>query len=91
MTNKTIQVLPLYLNVDDVVVEVLEVLEHKIDGQLLCYTVSMRLRYKGIKSKVFAIDCKNMGDLINKIKVEISKLKLFEIVMGFPELRRIIT
>lgn len=91
MASETLHLLPIYLEVDGVVAEVLEILEHKIDVKPIGYTVSMRITYKGIKSRVFQLDCKDLKDLINKLKIEISKLKFMELVMGLPELRRLIT
>uniref|UniRef100_A0A7J3JQ20 Uncharacterized protein n=1 Tax=Ignisphaera aggregans TaxID=334771 RepID=A0A7J3JQ20_9CREN len=91
MTSETIHLLPIYFEVDGVVAEILEILEHKFDERIIGYTVSMRIMYKGIKSRVFPLDCKDLKDLINKLKVEISKLKFMEIVLGLPELRRLIT
>lgn len=91
MERKEIPITPFYIEVDGAVAEILEVLEHKLFGTYQLYTVSMRLIYKGIKTKVFSLDCKDFKDLLNKLKIEVTKIKFFEIALGFNEMRRLIT
>lgn len=91
MASIEVRLLPTYLEIDGIVVEVLEILHHKLSEDYHLYTVSARINYKGIKSKVFSIDCKDIKDLMNKLKIEITKIKFMELVLGLPELRRIIT
>lgn len=79
------------MEVDGVVAEILEAIEHKIGGETFGYTVSLRIIYKGIKSRVFPLDCRDLNDLVNKLKIEITKLKFFEIALGPAELRRLMT
>jgi len=71
--------------------EVLEAIEAPDVPTGKSYLVVVRLAYKGIKSRPFSIPAKDMRDLINKLKIEVSKLKFMELVMGLPEVRRLIT
>ncbi|MEM1530983.1 MAG: hypothetical protein QXI27_04235 [Nitrososphaerota archaeon] len=91
MSSTRVLLTPFYIEVDDAVAEVLEVLEHKIAGEVIGYTVSLRIIYKGMKSRVFPLDCKNMNDLLNKLRIEVTKLKFFEMALGQAELRRLMT
>lgn len=91
MSPEEINLLPLFLEVDGFTVEILEVLEHRIFDTIHGYSFSLRINYKGIKSKIVSIDAKDLKDLINKLKIEITKIKFFEIVYGLPEVRRLIT
>lgn len=91
MESTQVPLTPFSIEVDGVIAEVLEVMEHILFGSYTSYSVSLRLHYKGIKTKVFTLDCKDLKDLLNKLKIEISKIKFFEIALGFNELRRLIT
>jgi len=71
--------------------EVLEAMETSDLATGRSYLVVVRLVYRGIRSRPFSIPAKDMGDLINKLKIEVSKLKFMELVMGLPEVRRLIT
>ena len=91
MSSTDISLLPIFVEVDGVVAEIVEAMEYTLFGQIKYYIFSVRINYKGIKSRVFPIQAKDLKDLINKLKIEVTKLKFFEIVYGLPEVRRMIT
>lgn len=80
---------PFSLDIDDVLVDVFEVSKQSFPNGETWYIVSCSIRYKGIKSKVFPLFVKNEEDLKNKLKIEITKIKIMEITHGLEELKRI--
>jgi len=89
METTRILIPPFYLDIDGVLVDVLEVSKQTLPNGEVWYIVSCSIRYKGIKSKVFPLYVKNEEDLKNKLKIEITKIKLLEITHGLEELKRI--
>lgn len=78
---------PFQLLVDDTPFEILEVIQHQIGG----YSVAVRMVYKGIQSRVLDVSAKDEKDLLNKLRVELSKIKWIEYIYGLEEVRRTIT
>jgi len=76
--------------VDDVPVRILEVLKTSLDPKNPWYHVVVQIIYKGIKSRIYTLDVRNTKDLVKKLKVEITKIKMLEYVYGRDELKRII-
>lgn len=91
MESSTIQITPFFMEIDGVTVEVLEASKTEFVWGETTYTVSVKIIYKGIHSKVFPLFVKNLNDLINKLKVEITKVKVLEYTYGLDEVKRVIT
>jgi hypothetical protein len=86
-----LQLLPQLLEVDGVPVMLVEVSKQEpLYGQPY-YIASIKLIYKGIHSKVFPLFVKNTNELMNKLKVEITKIKFIDYMYGLEEVRKLIT
>jgi hypothetical protein len=86
-----LQLLPQLLEVDGVPVMLVEVSKQEpLYGQPY-YITSVKLIYKGIHSKVFPLFVKNTNELMNKLKVEITKIKFIDYMYGLEEVRKLIT
>jgi len=55
------------------------------------YIASVKIIYKGIASRTFPLFVRDQRDLLNKLKVEITKIKFIDYMYGLDEVRRIIT
>jgi len=84
-------VLPLTIEVDGIPVEILEVKDSSLSGGDPYYLAVIRIYYKGIQSRIFTIPAKSERELINKLKIEVTKLKYLEYVYGIEELKGMIT
>jgi len=91
MESYTIQVTPFTTEVDGVAIQVVEASRQPLVTGEVWYIVSVRINYKGIASKVFPLFVRDARDLRNKLKVEITKLKLIEASYGIQEVRRLIS
>lgn len=80
---------PFSLSIDGALVDVLEVSKQSLPNGETWYIVSCSIRYKGIKSRVFPLFVRNEEDLKNKLKIEITKIKIFELTHGLEELKRL--
>jgi hypothetical protein len=90
METSTIQLPPIYLEVDGVTVQLVEVSKQQLISGEIWYIASVRIIYKGVQSKVFPLFVKDMPDLKNKLKAEITKLKFTEYAYGIEEVRRLL-
>jgi hypothetical protein len=90
METSTIQLTPIFLEVDGVPVQLIEVSKHQLTTGEVWYIASVRIIYKGIQGRVFPLFVKNTQDLTNKLKVEITKLKFIEYAYGIEEVKRIL-
>jgi hypothetical protein len=86
MMSFSFQLTPFFIDVDGVTVQILEVTKTYL-GE---YIVSVRVIYKGIYSRVFSLAVQNTDDLMNKLKVEISKVKFIEYIFGIEEVKKLI-
>ena len=86
-----IQVTPFTVEVDGVKVQIVEVAKQTLVTGEAWYIVSVRVNYKGVESRVFPLFVRDNRDLKNKLKVEITKLKIIEASYGLQEVRRMIT
>jgi hypothetical protein len=86
MINISFQLTPFFIDVDGVTVQVIEASKTSF-GE---YIVSVRIIYKGIYSRVFPLPVKNIDDLMNKLKVEISRVKFIEYTFGIEEVKKLI-
>lgn len=91
MEPANIQITPFSINVDGVDVTILEVLSTQLISGDKWYHVVVQIKYKNILSKKYTLDVKDMNNLINKLKVEISKIKFIEMAYGLNYLKQIIT
>lgn len=86
----TVVIPPYKLVIDGVEVIVLEVLSTTLVSGEKYYHVICQLKYKNMLSKRFTIDCRNETEFINKVRLEISRLKLFEAIGGIGFVREVI-
>jgi len=91
MESSTFQIPPFFIEVDEIPVTIIEVLKTALISGETWYHVVVQINYKGIKSRRYTLDVKSEQDLINKLKIEITKLKIIEYTYGLPEVRRFIT
>ena len=82
---------PVTIEVDGYLVDIIEVLKLESFSGSVTFSVSVRINYKGIKSRVFSLDVRNESELIKKLKIEITKIKFMELTYGLDEVRRIIS
>ena len=76
-----VQIPPFTVVVDNCLVHILEVLEHRLPwGEE--YTVSMRVDCGNIRTRVFNLTVKNTQELKAKILAEITKLRLMRYIYG---------
>lgn len=85
-----VQIAPLFLQVDGVDVEIIEASKQPLISGETWYVVSVRVIYKGIPSRVFPLFVRSREDLMNKLKVEVTKLKVLDYSLGLEEVRRLI-
>lgn len=90
METTNIIIPPFSVDVDGVLVDVLEVSKQRLPNGDVWYIVSCSIRYKGVKSRVFPLFVKDELDFKNKIKIEITKIKMMELVLGLEEVKRMI-
>jgi hypothetical protein len=91
METSTLQLTPIFLEVDGVPVELVEVSKQQLISGEVWYIASVKIIYKGIHSKVFPLYVKNTQDLVNKLKVEITKLKFIDYAYGIEEVKRLLS
>jgi len=90
MESSTFQLTPFFLEVDGVTVQVVEVSKQQLISGEVWYIVPVKIIYKGIHSRIFPMFVKNITDLKNKLKVEITKVKLIDYSYGLEEVKRLI-
>ena len=91
MSTERFQLLPVFLEVDGVLVMLVEVSMQKPVYGPPYYIASVKIVYKGIHSRVFPLIVRDENDLRNRLKVEITKIKFIEAMYGLEEVRRVIT
>jgi len=91
MSTPDLYLTPIFLEIDGVRVELLEVSRHEIFNGTVWYIASVKIYYKDIVSRSFPLYVKNTMDLINKLRVEITKIKFIDYTYGLNEVRRLIT
>ena len=82
---------PFSVKVDDAVATVWEVIPITLPTGEKRYHVTLSIRYKGIESRRFFLDVRDTRDLVNKLKIELAKLKIIEYGYGGEALRRVMT
>lgn len=91
METNTFHITPFFIEVDGVQVEVLEVLKSQLISGDTWYHVVVCIHYNGIKSRRYSLDVKDIKDLTNKLKIEITKIKFIDYAYGIDEVKRLIT
>ena len=82
---------PFYVEVEGARALILEVSRAEAVPGDVWYIVSTQLEYKGIRSKTFTLQARSEEDLLNKLKMEVTKLKFMELAYGTEFLRRVMT
>ncbi|RLC63536.1 MAG: hypothetical protein DRI48_08365 [Chloroflexi bacterium] len=91
MQTNTFHITPFFIEVDGVQVEILEVLKSQLISGDTWYHVVVSINYNGIKSRRYSLDVKDIKDLTNKLKIEITKIKFIDYAYGIDEVKRLIT
>jgi len=81
---------PFSIEVDGVRVTVLEVLKSQLISGETWYFVVVQLNYKGVLSRRYTLSVRDVRDLVNKLKMEVTKIKFIEYGYGLEAVRRMI-
>ncbi|RLG61376.1 hypothetical protein DRN86_00065 [Candidatus Geothermarchaeota archaeon] len=73
---------PVRTKVEDAYVDILEVLKFKFPNGEVRYHVTCRIEWRGIRTRVFFIDCKDIEEFKQKISIELAKLKIMYLTLG---------
>jgi len=90
MAAETFRLPPFFIEVDGIPVEVLEVLKSELISGDTWYHVVVRIIYNGIKSRRYTLDVKDIKDLTNKLKIEITKIKFIDYAYGIDQVKELI-
>jgi len=90
MATETFRLPPFFIEVDGIPVEVLEVLKSELISGDTWYHVVVRIIYNGIKSRRYTLDVKDIKDLTNKLKIEITKIKFIDYAYGIDQVKELI-
>jgi len=90
METTGIYITPFSIIVDGVPVRILEVLKTALDPENPQYHVTVQIDYHGTKSRIYTLDVRDTRDLVKKLKVEITKIKMLRYVYGEEEAKRVI-
>jgi len=91
MSQSRLILTPFSVEVDGVRIDILEVMKLTYPSGDKRYIVSCRMHYKNVTSKIFPLFVKSEEDLLNKLKVEVTKVKFLELAYGLDEVKRVIT
>lgn len=91
MESNVLHLPPFSIEIDGVEVEVLEVLKTELVSGDTWYHVVVCINYDGIRSRRYSLDVRSMEELVNKLKVEITKIKFIDYAYGRLAVRRWIT
>jgi len=81
---------PVRVKVDGLVVNILEVLKHELHDGTTFYTVVCQVSDGKIVTRPFCVDCMDIEDFKRKLKLEITKYKMFKFVLTEKELRSLV-
>jgi len=81
---------PLSITLDGCIVDVLEVTRSTLISGETWLHVAVRINYMGVRSRVFTIDARSQREFIDKLRVEIAKVKFIYYAYGIELLRRLI-
>jgi len=90
METATITITPILFELEGATVKIIEASQQRLVTGETWNIVTVQITYKGITSRIFPIFAKNTQDLINKLKVEITKIKIIDYSYGLEEVKRLI-
>lgn len=91
MSTTQIHLTPFFIEVDGCKVCIYEVLKTQLITGEEYYLVVVSIHYKNIKSRRYTLYIKNIEDLVNKLKIEVTKIKYMELTLGLEEVRKVIS
>jgi len=91
METTRFQLTPFFIEVDGCRVQIIEVLKSELSPDYIWYHVVVSINYNDIWSRRYSLDVKDMKDLVNKLKIEITKIKMIDYGYGIEEVKRLIT
>jgi len=74
--------LPIAIDVDGARVEIFEVMKYELPSGDVIYRVTCRIIWRGIKTRVFSLDAKDMDDFRKRVEIEIAKMKMMYLIGG---------
>jgi hypothetical protein len=80
-----ILITPIEIEVDGAKCTILEVTSREWIDKRVIFTVSVYCEYGGRRSQIFQLDVTSNDELINKLRVEVAKMKL-AILLGYDHL-----
>lgn len=84
------QLTPFSIEVDGCLVDVVEVLKRESNVLGTWFFTSVRIHYKNVTSRIFTLPVRSEKELINKLKIEITKIKFIEYAYGIEAVERLI-
>jgi len=90
MRSATLHTTPFFIEVDGVRVEVLEVLRNELISGDVWYRVVVCISYGGVRSQRYSLMVRDIKDLVNKLKIEITKVKFIHYAYGLDHAREVI-
>jgi hypothetical protein len=91
METNTFHLPPFFIEVDGCPVEVVEVVMNQLVTGETYFRIVLSIIYKGIQSRTYSLVARDTEDLVNKLKIEISKIKFAEYSKGLNEVKRMIS
>jgi len=91
METNSFHIPPFVIEIDGVPVEIIEVLKSELVSGDTWYHIVVSINYNGIKSRRYSLDVKDIKDLTNKLKIEITKIKFIHYAYGIDEVKRLIS
>jgi hypothetical protein len=91
MSTQTFQIPPFSIEIDGVQCEILEVTKSQYPDGKPIYSASVRIHYKGLTSRTFPLICNDEKEMINKLKAEVTKMKLMDYSYGLEYLKKVMT
>jgi len=91
METASFHIPPFFIKVDEIPVEILEVLKNELISGEVWYHVVVSINYQGIKSKIYSLDVRDIKELTNKLKIEITKIKFIHYAYGLDHTKEVIT
>jgi len=80
---------PFSVEVEGAIATILEVSKTEPVPGEAWYHASIQIEYKGMRSRTFTLDARDEKDLLDKLKIEVTKLKYMELAYGTEYLRRV--
>ena len=91
METNSLLLTPFFIEVDGCEVTIFESLKREMVTGQTWFFVVVSIDYKGIKTRRYTLAVRDTQDLINKLKIEITKIKFMEYAYGLDYVKRLIT